>query len=320
MASEPDPAFYAHVVHQLTRGRLTPFLGAGVNLVGIGDLEPFVSGTRLPSGSELAEDMAREFDYPGDSSDLVRVAQWVSLRLGSLTLYEYLHTVFDHDFTPGVMHDVLAQMPGYVRRSGGTEFPLIITTNYDDALEKAFEAADEEFDLLTYIATGEQQGKFHHERASGESTVIEVPNRYKGVTLRERPAIAKIHGAVHRGASDPDEDSYVVTEDDYIDCLTRTDIVSFLPPGVVQRMQRCHYLFLGYSLRDWNLRAILHRIRRDRALANESWVLQPVADSLEERAWKNRNVEMFETDLATFAKLLDERLQAAPDRPEVLAT
>ena len=80
------------------------------------------------------------------------------------------------------------------------------------------------------------------------------------------------------GSRLPDDDSYVVTEDDYIDCLTRTDIVSFLPPSVVQRMQRCHYLFLGYSLRDWNLRAILHRIRRERALSNESWVVSPSPD------------------------------------------
>lgn len=31
---EPDDVFYAHLTRELSRGRLTPFLGAGVNLVG----------------------------------------------------------------------------------------------------------------------------------------------------------------------------------------------------------------------------------------------------------------------------------------------
>jgi len=265
----------------------------------------------------LAEHLAEEFSYPGqDRDDLVKVAQWVFARLGSDTLYDYLHEVFDHDFPPTAVHQVLAQMPAYVRSRGGTEYPLIITTNYDDALERAFIGAGEPFDLLSYIATEPHIGKFWHVDPDGHGRLVEVPNRYKGVTLRERPAIAKIHGAVRRGSVSHVgiEDSYVVTEDDYIDCLTRTDVVGLLPPGVVQRMQRCHYLFLGYSLRDWNLRAILHRIRRARALVNVSWSVQRTPDPLEEQAWKSRHVEIYDIDLVEFARTLEFRLK--PDHAE----
>ena len=310
MAMQPDQAFYNHVARELIQGRLTPFLGAGVNLA-TNPTEPFVRGQRLPTGGELARLLAEEFSYSGPAADdLVRVSQWVAVRLGPLTLYEYLHSIFDHDYPPTPVHDLLARMPAYIRQQRGIEYPLIITTNYDDGLERAFGAADEEYDLLTYLATGRDRGKFRHTAPDGSSRVVAVPNRYMGVTLRERPAITKIHGAVRRGVVEPDDDSYVVTEDDYIDCLTRTDIVRFLPPGVVQRMQRCHYLFLGYSLRDWNLRAILYRIRRDRSLANESWAVAPSPDPLEEKAWNNRNVEMFESGLDDFARVLDSRITA----------
>jgi hypothetical protein len=308
MAMKPDQPFYSHVARELVQGSLTPFLGAGANTPGLLPQDPFVPGQRLPTGSELAEDLAQEFMYPGEDRDLVRVSQWVAIRLGPLTLYRYLHNVFDHDYTPTALHRLMARMPQYVREQQGLEYPLFITTNYDYALERAFEEAGEEYDLLTYLAAGPDLGKFRHTTPDGESKVIDRPNRYKGVTLLERPAIAKIHGAVARGVKLPDDDSYVVTEDDYIDCLTRTDIVTLLPPSVVQRMQRCHYLFLGYSLRDWNLRAILHRIRRDRALANESWVVSSRPDPLEEKAWNNRNVEMFEADLDDFAEELDARM------------
>ena len=309
MAMAPDSPFYSHVVRELVQGSLTPFLGAGANMAVPLPLAPFVPGQRLPSGSELAKHLAHEFSYPGADDDLVRVSQWVSVRLGTQTLYRYLHGVFDHDYEPTTLHQLLARMPRYVREQNGLEYPLFITTNYDDALERAFGEADEPYDLLTYLAQkGPDQGKFRHTTATGESRTIERPNRYKGVTLQERPVIMKIHGAVTRGVRLPDDDSYVVTEDDYIEYLTRTDIVSYLPPSVVNRMKRCHYLFLGYSLRDWNLRAILHRIRRDRTLDIESWVVSPDPDPLEAKAWNSRNVEMFDLDLVEFAQVLNERM------------
>ena len=49
----------------------------------------------------------------------------------------------------------------------------------------------------------------------------------------------------------------MITEDHYIEYLTRTDISRLLPPNLVDRFKRSNFLFLGYSLRDWNLRAIL---------------------------------------------------------------
>ena len=41
---------------------------------------------------------------------------------------------------------------------------VIVTTNYDDALERAFRAANEPFDLVTYVAEGERAWKIyaHH--------------------------------------------------------------------------------------------------------------------------------------------------------------
>jgi hypothetical protein len=308
MAMRPDAAFYSHVMRGLDQGRLTPFLGAGANVSGAGT-EPFAPGLRLPSGTELARHLAREFSFPGtDDDDLVRVAQWVLGRLGRMDLYEYLHRVFDYDYAPTSLHQLLPKMTKRVRHQHGNEFPLIITTNYDDALERAFQAAGEEFDLLTYLAYGQHQGMFRHTDPSGRPNVIEKSEDYEEVTLRQRPAIVKLHGAVQRGAPVPDKDSYVVTEDDYIECLTRTDIVKFLPPAVVGRMRRCHYLFLGYSLRDWNFRAILHQIRRDCDLDNESWVVLTDPDPLEEKAWRKRGVETYDLDLNDFARALEVRL------------
>jgi len=317
MAGEPDEVFYAHLTRELARGRFTPFLGAGVNLVGIDVRQDFLPGARLPSSAELATALADEYHYPGGGKDLdlVRVAQWVYSRLGSETLYEWLHSVFDHDFPPTSMHDVIASMPAVVRSQPMAEFPLIITTNYDDALERAFADRGEPFDVLTYVATQGNIGRFRHTDENGHTQIIKSANRYRGVTLTERSAILKLHGAVHRESQAAlEDDSYVVTEDDYMECLTRTDIVGYLPPAVARRMHSCHYLFLGYSLRDWNLRAMLHRIWRDRAKQNNSWAIVSEPDPLEVEAWRSRDVEMYDLDLGAFAARLSSEFDSILER------
>ena len=72
---------------------------------------------------------------------------------------------------------------------------------------------------------GETTGLFRHTGPGRQATLVGQANEYEGVTLRERPAVLKLHGAVSRAVRRAGEDSYVVTEDDYIECLTRTEIV-----------------------------------------------------------------------------------------------
>ena len=121
-------------------------------------------------------------------------------RLGSETLYEYMHSIFDHDFPSTALHDVIASMPEVVRGQPLAEYPLIITTNYDDALERAFTRRGEPFDVLTYVATQDNIGRFRHTDEDGNTQIIKSANRYRGVTLTERSAILKLHGAVHRSS------------------------------------------------------------------------------------------------------------------------
>ena len=87
---------------ELVEGRLTPFLGAGVNLV---DVDPVVTpfeepGDRLPSrrrAGPLSRRAIRRIDA-GEPPELIKVAQWLFSASGPEPLYADLHGVFDHDF------------------------------------------------------------------------------------------------------------------------------------------------------------------------------------------------------------------------------
>ena len=84
--------------------------------------------------------------------------------------------------------------------------------------------------------------------------------------------VLKLHGAIDRG--DSKRDSYVVTEDSYIDYLAGGDVGEQIPFALRERMADSHFLFLGYSMRDWNLRVILNRIWGAQQLDLKSWAVQ----------------------------------------------
>lgn len=308
MPDKPDDEHYRVVAKRIMAGAVVPFLGAGVNLCGRPETKsPWRPGAYLPNGSELAHYLADGLGYPyRDPGDLLRVSQYVDVSLGSGALYETLHSAFDADYPPTSVHRLLASLPGLVRgRRGGVRpfFPLIVTTNYDDALERTFGLVGEPFDLVTYMAEGPERGKFRHTRPDGTSTLIEVPNEYTELRCEERPVIAKIHGTVGRGVED--SDSYVITENHYISYLTHTDIAQLIPLFIATRMRKSHFLFLGYSLKDWNLRVILHRIWGDSRPKFRSWAIQSKPDGLDEKSWAQRGVDVLDERLEEYTTQLE---------------
>jgi hypothetical protein len=318
--SNPLDTHYRLVIKSISEGRVVPFLGAGANLCG---RPPEVTWEReqreyLPSGGELAEHLAESHFYPADEArDLARVSQYVDTVMGSGELYGDLRGLFNRDYPPTRLHEFLAALPRLLREKGypRTEDPLrrrfvIITTNYDDMLERAFNDEGEPFHLVSYVAKGEQCGKFWHLSPAGEPHLIDMPNQYNGLLADPATVILKIHGAVDR--ADDERDSFVITEDHYIDYLTRTDIASLIPVPLPAKLKKSHLLFLGYGLRDWNLRVILHRIWGGRVLSWKSWAVQLDPDSFDKEYWGNRHVEIVETCLKDYVAELGSRMQDLP--------
>jgi hypothetical protein len=297
---------YRIVVKAMLEGRVVPLLGAGINLCGRPENVVWErSALRfLPSGSELAAFLAEYFEYPdGDARDLVRVSQFAAVMQGLGPLYDELHEIFDTDYEPSVILSFLAALPTAMRDKGLTpRYQLILTTNYDDALERAFQSAGEQFDLVTYIAEGENRGKFLHRPADEAPRLIERPNEYADISLDRRTVILKIHGAVDRSEDSEWGDSYVITEDHYIDYLTHTDISALLPVTLSARLRRSHFLFLGYGMRDWNLRVILHRIWGQQKLNYRSWAVQLHPEPIECEFWQKRGVDILDMELDRYVE------------------
>lgn len=310
---------YRLVIKAMREGRVVPFLGAGVNLCGRPQDFVWKAGesTRLPSGHELADFLSQEWYIEGleGAGSLLRVSHYAEVLAGPDWLYDKLHAIFSGRYGPTRVHDFLARVPERLFREQGIEPPryqLIVTTNYDDALEQAFAAAREPYHLVWYVAEGEEheRGKFMHKAPEAQPVLIADPSEYVDVSTASGTVVLKIHGAVQRAAPDSETDSYVITEDDYIEFLTGgTAIASLIPVELANQLKRSHFLFLGYGLADWNLRVILNRIWREQRNPNNSWAIQlDPPNELDERFWLKKNIEIFGIDLTEYIGGLEQNL------------
>jgi hypothetical protein len=303
---------FGSVVSEIRAGRVVPVLGPAANLCGRPEELTWRPGQFdwLPSGPELSSYLAELFHYRGrNQDDLLEVSQYVTLTVGAFPLYAELRRLFDGDYPPTTLHRFLAEIPRILRaQHAPNPYQLIVTTNYDDVLERAFRDADEPFDLVSYEVKGRYRGKFTHWPHRGRPRTITQPNTYHGLAGAGRTVILKIHGGVDR--ADQSRDSYVITEDHYIDYLARTDVSKLVPVTLVQQLRRSHCLFLGYSLRDWHLRVILNRIWGDEELSSTSWAIQLDPDPVDEGLWRSRDVAILDLPLEEYVDGLREALRA----------
>ena len=113
-------------------------------------------------------------------------------------------------------------------------------------------------------------------------------------------------------------DNFVITEEDYVEFLSRMTASGAIPSLFYPYFRDRSFLFLGYSLRDWNLRVILKNLSKyfcKRAGGGDgeedqlpSWAIQRSPSELERQLWKKRNVNIFDLALSEFASTMQQRL------------
>jgi hypothetical protein len=309
---------YEEIADLLTKGEVVPFLGAGVNFGGRPPNAQWSRDTEfLPTGAELTRFLARRSNFPSSSerdlSDLAKVASYYVETIARKRLRETLRDIFDHDFEPTDMHLYLAEVDAP---------QLIITTNYDDLVEQAFRRIDRPYDLVIHPIDRKDVAAsvlwWRHGKTEPE--IVKPNNLY--IDLSQTTVIYKLHGTIDRGSGS--WDNFVITEEDYVEFLWRmTGRSGGVPKLFLDHLRRVHFLFLGYSLNDWNFRLLLRYLRGalpkgrpGRAQYSEdddelrSWAIQFQPSELERELWSARGVKIFSVDIGEFSAEL-RRVAAA---------
>jgi hypothetical protein len=299
---------YGVLAERFAKGRVVPFLGAGASMVGRPPDARWDAAQPqyLPSGAELAGFLAHEASFPSkdpaECADLARVSSYYVDVAGREGLRGRLREVFNNQFVPGPLHELLAAVPAPL---------VIVVTNYDTLVEEAFRKADRPYDLVVYPADRTDFANATLYWPHGEAAPRIAPPNELDIDLAKRTVIFKMHGSVVANA--PEWDSFVITEEDYIEFLARMTTSAAIPPLFLSHFRDRSFLFLGYGLRDWNLRVLLRKCfeRRDPDAA-PSWAIQRAPSELEQALWDgpSRKVKIYDVELATFAAKLRERMRA----------
>jgi SIR2-like domain len=232
-----QPAQLETIARQIRKFRCVPFLGAAVNF----RCDKPANYEGLLLGNEVAKELASKIkEKIADVENLPRVSLIYERMVERRALIEKLKDILpDQNREPSRVLQILAALP----------FDLYITTNYDRLLEAALEPRK-------------------------PIVVVQTPQELEGRKLVEEwsampeddrpPLVYKIHGTFREltPAADPDLDPIetsplIITEDDYIDFLTLLGSKeNGVPAQITKKLKLSTLLFLGYSLEDWDFRAL----------------------------------------------------------------
>ncbi len=302
---------YGVISDLLRQGQVVPLLGAGVNF----GTRPHGATYRekdpefLPSGAELSHVLARDCSFPStdgnDLSDLAKVASYFEETTGRKVLRGWLRQVFHRDYQPCAIHTYLAEIDKPL---------LIVTTNYDDLMERALDEAGRPYDLVVYPTDRKDVEGSILWRPHGADQPEAVTHNKFHIDLERTTVVYKMHGTVDR--SPIAGDSYVITEDDYVDFLSRMTRQGqgAVPAIFIKHFRTRHFLFMGYGLRDWNLRVVLKNLKRptpasaggSRDEDMVSWAIQYGPSALERELWQSRKVKIYDVEINQFVKRLKE--------------
>ena len=197
------------LANEASAGKLVLFIGAGVS-----------AGAGLPAWKGLLDEIAAELGISAEQRSAfqeLNVLDWARLLehrcVGESTFAEKIATRLSKRHY-ALAHSLLAALP----------VDELVTTNYDNLLEKACHDADRECAVLPYEPA-----------ADGRRWLL------------------KLHGCV----SHPND--IVITRDDYLRYADRRSALA----GIVQALLVTrHMLFVGFSLDDDNFHRIAHDVRK----------------------------------------------------------
>jgi len=183
----------------------------------------------LPPAGALAEELAIECDYRGpDQQDFLRVCQYYELWSDKDLLRKaIIKRLSPRGLMPGQLHRKLASLP----------VEYVLTTNYDNLMERAFETEGKQAVVAVHDIWADTAAQFDR------GTV-------------NKPLVYKLHGSM----SSPR--TMICTEDDVIQLLT--GLIQGEPdlPALIRGLFPTHsILFIGYGLRDWNVRVMIRAMR-----------------------------------------------------------
>ncbi|MCP4695872.1 MAG: hypothetical protein GY862_03330 [Gammaproteobacteria bacterium] len=286
----PAPASalnYQALAGRLQRGEIVVFLGSDVSTL-------FTQN--LTASAKLVPQLAEYADYPDFQGSFPEICEYLHInnQFGRGALYHKLQELVGLDATIP-LYPLLASVPTPI---------LVISSLYDNLLEKNFEQQGKKFVLISHSIKEigslfiKYSDKPEIERCSAEQ--LSGANFMKnGYSL-----IYKIRGCFRLNAP-PDlnrKDSMVLSEQDYFTFIKYTD--ELIPKYVVQQLSGRGFWLLGHYSKSWEDRLIALAVLRKRDHEEQALTVHQDADLFANAYWEYSRVKNYPVGLQEFVKKL----------------
>jgi hypothetical protein len=313
------------LMRSIKRGQCTPILGSGL-------YEPVWGSPR-----EIAQRWAETYRYPmapHERESLPQVAQYLAINQYARAPYdeleEYLESEMKHKFrdifpkdfqnSRPSLNELVQQVGAWQRENNANEphkilaqlpLPIYVTTNVDNMLPEALTEAGKDPQVVICP---------WNEYVEQIETVYDHEPDY--FPTPERPLVYYLYGRLN------EQDSLVLTEDDYFDFLIGfTSNKDLIPSAVRRALADTALLFLGYQMDEWNFRVLFRSIlsqqgggRRDRYAhiaaqiePEEGRILEPerARRYLENYFAKGADISLYWGSAEDFLKELSQRWEGS---------
>lgn len=282
-------AHFDRVARFIREGRLTFFLGSAIH-----------HPTKLMA-REFYDELARVFECEALGEESFAVAQYIADRHGRENLYSEIRGLFARTtLVPRDTHELFAAWRDFKTRNGEPlPFPTVITTNYDDVLERRLAEAGLPYHLLSYQADGPHRGLFYHRTRDNGLRIIERPANIRSLT--DAFIVVKLNGGLDRQRRIPE--SYATTRLDYWDLAAR--IPEVLPVAIQRTLSANPLLFLGHGLAAQDIESLVRFAHRNHP-GPRSWAVVLKTKGIE--YWRQCGVEILFKDVNLYVNELRKRL------------
>ncbi len=257
------------LVDYIRDGQVVLFLGSGAS---IGAIHP--DNIKPPVGPELASLLATKFlgsDFEG--RPLEQVAELAISETGLVEVQSFMRDTFK-DFAPGAFHKIIPTF----------RWATIATTNYDLIIEKAYDEVDKKLQNLVVF---KKNGERIEEKLRSINNVVYL----------------KLHGCITNIMDD--DTPLILTPEQYI---THRQGRSRL----FERLQSLAYefpvLFVGHTLGDSDIRAILLELNQLGEAKPRSYIVTPEMTSAEKRFWETRKLTCLKSTFEDFIHELNQKI------------
>lgn len=258
----------AKLIEEVKKGRVVLFLGSGA-LYGA-----TLPERKIPLGNDLRDLICDEFLNDNfKSENLAHVAAMAISQTSLFKVQDFIKEYFD-GLKPALFHE---KLPLFKWRA-------IFTTNYDFLIELVYSQVDEKIQDINIIL-------------SNEDGIDETR-----VTTDKVPYL-KLHGCVSR--THDSNLPLILTTDQYNDCRSRRNR---LFNHLYELAYENTIIFVGHSLQDFNIRAVLLELQKEVPDGQRHYLLKPGLDDIEKDFWAEKKISALDVTFENFLNSLSENI------------